>query len=594
MSAKDILVLHGEKIALGVTGLVCGLVLFNTFVNDEVRPSAEGGSAKDIKEAITSIAEYRKRARPPILKPVPEYAQRMKDDFARAMPSRPLMAWTTVHPDMGPITPPDTFLYVYELLPPRLEVKDAIGSLEILVSLPEAIRGKERLSDLDKAEWTRKDVTTVANHAEIAGAIIEQRIGKDAKAEWKPVAGGKLIPLEDLAKPVAIEGTVDFETYAFRARLVAKATGFRPGTDGDGDVLVAEGRILPLDATPDEDWWRRLESRIFGKAQDFKGFITPGPAPEGLTLSEGESAYTGPLAEPLALVASSAIRFQLDKLAPDPQKPDAQLATIQLTKLLRQDGKEAWLPMQKFTVPVGAVLGSPKNIKNPLANDGVEEFVLTTPFTLEKIDKDVKRVIYYEIKQVARTDGKPGKALEVFPKEVSTDVVTFANARTGDKLKLAKLIPLTRPGDPKARIFPDLTPVNEKQAFEDSPGTFTQQVLLPDPPIRHAPGTGPLEDVRKKDKQATTDTDYFEMPDGRLYFWQPLNRDTFMRLKPGATYKAREVVAPVAPTPVPPAPVSPRPGTNKAPPPGDLPPDGPPPYGPPDGMPPEATPPRAR
>ena len=579
MSAKDILVLHGEKIVLGVAGVVCGLVLFNTFVNDEVRPSTEGGSAKDIKEAITSIAEYRKRARPPILKPVPEYAQRMKDDFARVVPFRPAMAWTTVHPDMGPITPPDTFLYVYELLPPRLEVKDAIGSLEVYVGLPESIRGKERLSDLDQAEWTRKDLTTVANHAEIAGAIIEQRIGKDAKAEWKAIAGGKLIPVEDLAKPVALDGTVDFETYAFRARLVAKATGFRPGSEGNGDVLVAEGRILPLDATPDEDWWRRLESRIFGKAQDFTGFIAPGSAPDGLTLSEGESAFSGPLAEPLILVASSAIRFQLDKLAPDPQKPDAQLATIQLTKLLRQEGKEAWLPMQKFTVPVGVVLGGKKNIKNPLANNGVEEFDLTTPFTLEKLDKDVKRVIYYEIKQIARTDGKPGKALEVFPKEVSTDVVTFANARTGDKLKLAKLVPLTRPGDPKARIFPDLTPVNEKQAFEDNPGTFTQQVLLPAPPIRHAPGTGPLEEVRKKDKQATTDTDYFEMPDGRLYFWQPLNKDTFMRLKPGATYKSREAAAsaaPVAPAPAPApepaAPPAPRPGVNQAPQPGAVPP----------------------
>lgn len=575
MSAKDILILHGEKIALGITAVICGLVLFGTFVNDDIRPSAEGATAKDIKEAITSIAEYRKKARPPLLKPVPEYAQRMKDDFARAVPSRPLMAWTTAHPDMGPVTPPDTFLYVYELVAPKLEVKDAIGSLELIVALPEPVRGNERLSDLPTVEWLRKDVGTVTNLAEIAGAIIEQRVGKDPKAEWKPIAGGKLIPATDLVAPIIIDGIDDFETYAFRARLVAKATGFRPGSDAGGDVLVAEGRLLPLETAPDEEWWRRLELRIFGKNPDFTGFITPSPAPAGLEPTEGHSVYRGPLAEPVAVVASSAIRFQLDKLAPDPQNPNAQLATMLLTKLLRQDGKEAWLPMQKFTVPIGAVLGTPRNIKNPLAADGIEEFNLTTPFKLEKLDKDVKRVIYYEIKQIARTDGKPGKALDVFLKEVSTDVVTFANARTGDKLKLARLIPLTRPGDPKARIFPDLAPVNEKQAFEDNPGAFTQQVLLPDPPIRHAPDTGPLEDLRKKDKQAFTDTDYFEMPDGRLYFWQPPNRDTYMRLKPGATYKAREVTTPVAPTPEPPAPVAPRPGANKAPQPGAIPPRAP-------------------
>lgn len=583
MSAKDLLILHGEKIVLGVAGVVCGLVLVNTFVNEEVRPSAPGATAKDIKESIASIAEYRMRARPPLLKPVPEYAQRMKDDFARTVPARPVMAWTTVHPDLGPVTPPDTFLYVYELLPPRLELRDAIGSLEVVVGLPESIRGGERLSDQAAVEWVRKDVTELRNHAGIAGAVIEQRIGKDPKAEWKPILGGKLIPVADLLTPITIDGVVDFETYAFRARLVAKATGFVPGSDGSGDVLVAEGRALAADTAPDEDWWRRLESRIFGKAQDLKGFILPGAPVDGLTLGEGETAHPGPLAEPVAITASSAIRFQLDKLTPDPEKPDSQLATVLLTKLLRQDGKEAWLPMQKFTLPVGAALGGEKKIRHPLvAGTPIDLFNLATPFTLEKLDKDVKRVFYYEIKPVSRTDGKPGKALEVFPAEKLSDVATFLNTRTGDRLKLAKLVRLTRPGDPRARIYPDLAPMDEQEAFEKAPGTFVQQALLPDPPIKHAPGTGPLEALRKSgDRQAITDTDYFEMPDGRLYFWQPLNRDVFMRLKPGATYRSPEAAAP-APSADPAAPANapmgPMPGGL---PPGALPPGTNPPELPP-------------
>ena len=590
MSAKDILILHGEKLVIGVAGLVCGLVLYNTFVNEEVRPSGEGATAQDIKDAIASIDEYRKRAKPPLLKPVPEYAQRMKDDFARAIPSRPAMAWTTVHPDVGPITPPDTFLYVYELLPPTLEVRDAIGSIEITVGLPESIRGPERLSDQPSVAWTRKDVTELRNNAGIAGAIVEQRIGKDPKAEWTPILGGKLIPLAELEAPISIDGIVDFETYAFRARLIATATGFRAGSDDSGDVLVAEGRALPEEATIDEDWWRKLESRIFGKSQDFKGFITPGPTVAGLEIASGENVYHGPLAEPVTLTASSAIRFQLDKLAPDPQKPDAQLATIHLTKLLRDKEQEKWLPMQKFNVPLGAVLGGPKNIKNPLVpGSPIEEFDLTTPFKLEKLEKDVKRVIYYEVKVVARTDGKPGKALDVQATEKGTDVATFLNTRTGDRLKLAKLVRLTRPGDPKARIYPDLTPVDEEEAFNKDPGRFVQQALLPEAPIKHAPGAGPLEELRKKgDRQATTDTDYFEMPDGRLYFYQPLNKDVFMRLKPGATYKAREVAPPPAPVPVPVEPAAPTKGaTSKPTPPGSV----PPPPMPPGMLPPGAVPP---
>jgi len=259
------------------------------------------------------------------------------------------------------------------------------------------------------------------------------------------------------------------------------------------------------------------------------------------------------------------------------------VATILLTKLLRGDGQEKWLKLQKFTLRPGDILGGPKNEDNPLTPEtSKEEFDLTTPFKLDKLEKEVERILYYEVKAVARPDGK-GRMLDFKPKTVMTDVATFSNTRTGEVVKLVKLGRLIRPGDPQARIYPDLTAAEEDKLFEADPGTFKQQPLKPDPPVKHAPGTGPLEELRKKgDRLATTDTDYFEMPDGRLYYWQPLNKDVFMRLTPGATYKAHEAVAPV---PVP-EPAAPRPPGGKT-----RPPEGPTPGFPPGGIPPGSMPP---
>lgn len=552
MAARDFFILHGEKVAVGVVGTMCAYLVINAFTNEGIRPvgGAGGASAKSIKDDIQFIDSYRPKALAPILKPVPEYASRMKNDFGRTIPAAPLMSWTSAHPDLGPTTVVGrlSFAYIYELLPPVVTVKDAIGSVVVTVDLPPSQRDGERLSDSLEQKWTRKDTnSTVENHAEIVGAIIEQQT---ANGEWTPVNGGAMLPVEEFATGVTLP-TLDYESYAFRARLVARASGFRFEGNGGGEVLVADGRWKDPETPVVENDLKQVVAEInINKPATVAKFLRPSEV-AGVAADGNDSTYLGPQNAPVKLRAQSAVKFQLLKLDPDPNNPADSTATVLLTKLMRGNGKEGWIEMQKFTVKKGMKLGDTRQIDVPIDERPDKVPVdLSTPFELVKIEKDVKRIFYWELKLVARKDGKPGKEFELRSKDKVTDTVTFKNGRTGELLVLTKLDRLTRPNNPDAMITPDLQTLDEKEAFEKDAGAFVQQELLPVAPIKHAPDAGPLQELlRKGDPLAKTDTDYYEMPDGRLFYYEPNNKKVMPNVwKPGVTPKPKvEAPKPAAP-----------------------------------------------
>mgnify|MGYP000754729573 CR=1 FL=1 len=546
MAAQDFLILHGEKLAVGLIGVICAVLLFNAFTNDGIRSTGgEGGiSAATIKSDIEYVVDYRPKAREPVLEAVPEYAAQMKEAFSRAIPATPLMAWTTAHPDMGPGdggADKLSFVYVYELLTPILTVNDVIGSFVVTVALPEPQRSGDRLSDKDDVVWSRKagENNLVSNSATVMGAVIEQQVGM---GPWEPINEGKPLLFDDFLTGVSVP-TVDYETYSFRARLLAVATGYRFEVPGGGEVMVANGRWqVAADAEPTEEDFRRLMvAANTGNQAALAGFLRPVEVAD-LSLKANESAYLGPQTEPVSLRAQSALKFQLLKLDPDPEDPAKSSALVLLTKLIRAGERQGWLEMQKFSLKPGMKLGKPDvPIPDPTTDSPLDvRHDLTTPFELVKVDKDVERILYYELKAVARKDGKPGKELEVRPKVTSSDTATFKNTKTGELLVLAKLVTLSRPANPDAMITPDFEPVDEQKAFRLDPGTFVQQELKPPLPTKHAPGTGPLAELlRKGEKTAETDTDYYEMPDGRLYYYEPLNKKVLMLWKPGVTPKPK-------------------------------------------------------
>lgn len=549
MNAKDLLILHGEKLAVGVTGLLCGWVVYSALTDESIRPK-DGKTPKDIKDDIAFIDQYRNKQQAPILTPVPDYPGRMQLNFKREIPATPTIAALMRHPDLTPNGPVEGFLYAFELLPATIELEDKVGAITVTVRVPDGGRAaNDRLSAGAGANWSR-DIGRSSkqdNFAEVLGALVERKVGRDPKAEWQPLNGGRPV---DIGTPLVLEDIVDYELYEFRARLVAKATGWT-GAPGGGTVMVAEGRWLdgkgdPL-PEPDQAWWGRL-STLIGKQPDpslQRKLLKPADELKAFfTLEPKEQVYKGPLPEAATgLRALSPIRFQLQKLTPDAKNEGQFIATFLLTKLVREGGKEGWLAMQKFNVPVGGMVGQkdvaivpPKELGQ---GDKLRKWSLETPFKLEKLQSDLKRTIYYELKPEARKDGQKGKALALRQKDVDTDVATLVNTRTGEKIQLIKLGRLTRPSDPKAMITPDLKPADEQQEFEKDPYSFVSSPLEPAKPIQHAPGTGPLEELRKQgDNLAVTDVEYWEMPDGRLYYWEPLNQEIMKRWKPGVEPKA--------------------------------------------------------
>jgi len=574
MAAHDFFVMHGEKVVVGVVGAACAYLILNAFTNDGIRTTGgEGGvSATTIKDDIAFIDSYRPKAKEPILKPVPDYAGRMKNDFTRIIPAPPLMAWVTAHPDMGQTSADSgggdilSFIYVYELLAPTLTVKDAIGSFDVGIALQPPQRTAERLSDKDEATWTRKaNEGQIDSSVDIVGALIERQVGK---GEWEPVNDGKLLMFSDFQTGVSIP-TVDYETYGFRARLVARATGYGFGAPG-GEIMIANGRWIGLDAEPTEADFLKLMGAVNQRNQAvLSKFVRPTkvtdmPALATVDLKGRENLYVGPQNDVTVLRAQSAVKFQLLKLDPDPADPAKSTATVLLTKLLRANGKEGWVEMQQYkTLKPGAKLGDDtRKLDDPTDDEALKvPLDLSTPFELVRVDKDVKRVYYHELKLVARKDGKPGKEFELRSKEKTTDTATFKNTRTGETVVLAKLERLTRPNSPDAMITPDLVPVDEREAFEQEPGGFVQQELLPALPILHEPDTGPLEDLFKKGrKSAKTDTPYYEMPDGRLYYYEPNNK-----LVPPDVWKLGVTPRPKADVPKPEPKVAPTPTPTPAP-----------------------------
>ena len=526
MSPKDILILHGEKALVVLIGGACVWSMIGAMTNAEIRPAggAKGMSAEEIKQAIASIDGYIAKANPPQFKPVPNYAGRLAGDLARPVVADPAMAWLTAHPDLGTVVSND-FFYVYESLPFTVKAEDKIGAVSLSLVEPTLVRGLDRLKSGDDASWERKAATVIQNWAQIVGVQVERQDGET----WKPVGTG-FIPYADLGTAIPIDGVEDFATYRFRARPVIAATGVTFGKDGGGSVFIHLGQTIPVDGDDQaaEAFVAKCANALLkGEDADLLSRLARpvGQVPPGVTLEPRENIYHGPWSEVASVQVSSPIRFQLDKLSPN---VDEESATILLTRLVRDGSREGWLDMQKFTLAKGDMLGA-KGVraKDPLRDDGRQvEFDLSTPFKLVKVERGVSRTLYYEIKPKSRTDGSKGKDLELNVKTTSTDTATLLNTRTNEQIVLVKLGRITTPVGDRILDPPDLKNGDEEAWFKEGPAAFKQTPLLPPPPIKHAPGTGPLEDLLKSGMSlAKTDTDYFELSNGQLVFWEPINSE---------------------------------------------------------------------
>ena len=591
MNAKTLLLAHGEKILVLVTAVLCGLGIYSTITDDSVRPA--GITAAAIREKNDAIDKAMKEAAAPQLLPVPGYLDNMKRRFDSQFPTNGQMPWLSAMPDRGPGE--GTILYVYELPAPIVAARDVAGVVELTINAAPAIRpANRRVADLNAVEWTSP--TGGVSSAAHLGFQIETRIAGQA---WKPLKSKQvdngLVALDATGHvSLKLEGLEPWDTHEFRASLIAKATGFPLDSDGRkegaGTVLVTAGRVVPgqdIDSIPWENWLSSLESK---DAEITKRFLVPTRIlPPGTTLAAGESAYQGAFTDQdkvASVQVTSDVRFALDKISEQEGQP---IAHILVTRQLKAPAGNVWLnePVA-FKVAIGESVGKKVDVIDPRDAAGKRKFPcdLSTPFEVLDVKRDVRRIFYHEIREVTRQGGVKGKDLMVVTKDGRTDMVILRNAKTGITTELVKLGSLRRPTKEGA-VFDPWFPadIQEEEEFKKNPATFRMALLEPPAPKAWAKDEGPLAKLREEQPEVdqdafTTDTGYFEFADGRVAWWEPLNKR--LHVFPEQIAVAADPVAPGIPPVMPPLPSN-EPPTGTKPPRGVMLPAAIPPVVPPPG-----------
>jgi hypothetical protein len=592
MSAKTFLVAHGEKLALGVVAGGCGLVLWSAIDDPTIRPK---DNQTQIEAINTKIAAVFKKQSPPVMKEPRPYLDQLLGRAGESAPVTPTMAWLTNPPDKGrgPATPKIeengkppiggqnfAYLYVYELLTPTVSIKDAIGSLKISVAAPPSeSKGARRISSESERKWTRDEKGIITNSGRLLGVQVEIKIGDN---EWKPLvlpgaSKDGVLPLTAIpAGEVTIPTPEPWQTHKLRARLIAAATALdidKPIPERPKQtVLVHSG---PASGGPTEDQAVLDKALVQINSKDgalFKTLLrpSPGPLPAGTRLQADEKLFLGAwsLDGPDATVdATASVRFALiglstAQLPEDPQKT-RDVGRFLLLRLFEQGGERKWMEKpieEKFGV--GDVLGVKQvELVSPFDGKRIKQD-LPTPFVVDKLVKDQERVLYWFIKPVAREEGGRGKKLFLDKKTVKTDIVELKNPDTGSVLVLTKLISVNPPTGKDVLFYPHRAgSLVERDEFTKAPSEFRQYKLVPEAPKAFKPGTGPLDELHKAKKAEgaldlasyETDTDYYVFPDGRIAWWELIERtvkvhdpDGVMEPKEAAPAPAPTVPAPEA------------------------------------------------
>ncbi len=577
MNAKDFGIRHGEKIAVGIAVASCGWFIYGVAFDQEIRP--KNITMERINEMVTYIEDRRANAKSPELKRPPPYADEMTARWALDLPSNPYMVWLSTVIDVGPPDNDDLRLFVYNLHAPSVKAEDRIGKIELSVAPPAPGKsGDPRVSSEAKANWhtDRKD-HKVENTAEQLGVLLEVKVGSN---EWEPVkakgvGAGGLLSFKDGPARVDFETAEPWVRHSFRARTLIKATGFPLDHPVGANNEIPDQTVLVYAGDYPEETidWKALAAKLGQKDPDkdlAAKFLAGKTSLPGLpALKPGELLYIGDNSDEMVITPTSDIRFVFIKAVEDSTAPDQLGAQLEVNKLVREtrtDPKtgtetkaEKWLatPVEYKLLKKGDALDFDRDVINPLDDAHKKTHIkFETKFTLDLVQKDVKRIEYYEVKTKPRAAGGKDKDLEIKEKDIQTQAVEL-NSPTGQKVTLVKLTKITKPPHPAAIVYPNFPSAvyDEVAEFRKDPAAFLQSALIPPPPIEHDPGTGPLEEWRKKtgNNLLATDTKYYELADGRLVYWENVNKTLEVFKIPGS----ESDVKPIADAPPPEAPKPP-------------------------------------
>lgn len=560
MNAQDLLIAHGEKALVLLVTAACGYGISTAFTNPEIRPAE--ASMERINEMVATVEKERGNQAPPVMKTPSNYVEDMAARYALQLPTSKFIAWLSALPDVGPTDSKSSQYYIYELHPPKLSVNDVIGNLEVTITMPDSRRTAEgRVSDAASKTWKLEGLAD--NTAQWLGVQVEYRVGN---SDWLPLISkdlkGGLLKLKEATNSytVLVPTVEPWQRHHFRARLIAKATGLpldvQKSKDQQATILVTMGSSG--EEAPD---WAKLTKDIDEVTNAQKGVLDrfvkgtrQGPMSD--QLKSNELLYRSADSDEATIVPTDSIRFVFDKVNQNLQDPAQNGATILLSKFLRDPRATAdkktgkWMdkPFSYKLLP-GEGLGKDEAIIDPFNLMGGQKIPVSlgTNYVLTAVKEKVKRIAFYEIYAESRPMGGKAKDLKVKPKEIETEVAILTNTKTGQELSLPKCEKLTKPNKPLSQFYPDFPGLvyDEVAEFKKNPSTFKQNPLIPKEPLKHEPGTGPLEDLRKvrNDPLLNTDTAYYELGDGRIVYWEHVNHKMVVFVKPGSEFAAEKEAA---------------------------------------------------
>lgn len=559
MSPKQVLIAHGEKIAVAAVLLLCVLKINGAYDDPSIRPQIkdEKGALvllepQVINDKVKLVNQVFTEGQPPQLKPPPDYLGDMRSRFAAGLPPTQYVSWLSAPPDIGPTARGSVL--VYEVQAPSLQGRDVIGSVELTLALParEGFRPQVRVAGDERKVW-QGVANQPANAAEWVGALVELRPlgGKD----WRPAAGkgidSGLVPLALARTPLRIDNVDPWMTYEFRAQLVVKATGLREENPDPAKsptaVVVWPGRFVEPGAPVDQAL-RKLEEDLRQRKPEVLARLKPfdRKPPSGVTLAASERLYLGAEAPPpypkVAITDSKRVVFERVQGAP-PNVSATFLVTRQITLA---NGSAQWIPTppQRFATPQGTEIGLGKGPEGNtiVSHEGQRiPLDLRTGFEFVDVKRDVERVFYYAITDRPSQANPKERELVVDPVKKSTEIAVLRNRHTGQVTEIPKLTIINPPTRPGVVTDPHTPAVdNEINRFIKDPAGFTPPRLVPLAPVRWEPGEGPLKKLWEQQAELqrphyTTSTPYYELSDGRLVWWERYNKKIMVHAPQGAT-----------------------------------------------------------
>ncbi len=604
MSARDLLIAHGEKLALVLIASFAGWQVWSVYTNLELRPGTEGNelSKQKIQDDIDYVKKRRADLSVPKLEPPPPFLEQLQARMGVKIDAADLPAFLTVHPDLPPVTERTVFPYLYQVLPVEVAAADRLGSVELSFTLPESkdLDTSKRFSDAAVAKWTRHDRGPIVNKAQHEAIQIEVSAGDKP---WRPVqAAGVskdgIIPLAQLKKDkngklkLKLDDVETWSEHKFRTKLIVRATGMPLPPSEEvlkggvpASILVYPGRY-PDDDKPEKKDLNTWHQWLRDKPAFVQRFLTGSTDPlvPGTTLAKGERYFVSEpvVSEPVMVTAK--LRFVLKIARRDVEGGNDHKATFLMTALIEKpeakDGEGAlWLgkPVEYKNLKIGDTLGKTENPISPHDNRPIR-VDLTTPFVVTSIEQ-VDRIQYWEVKVKSRPGG--GKELSYQPSPKRSFVVTLTNPKTGQVVQLPQLLKIPPPAGRPFAIYPKSMGdgCDEEAAFLKDPPGFRSFGVRPIEPIRWEKDQGPLpklaESIAKKNPAVatrfTTDTTYLTLGDDRIIYYSPVLKEVQVYPEekpkvvetPKAADPPKPPEPPKLPVPLPPKP----PANNQVPPP---------------------------